>query len=264
MPLRYNEHQVRIVVLLAVFLFPLSAQTPSAQTPVRVPFDCSPEQAEAFGLNCSEDEPCPVYLELASAAGVTGRVFVAGNLHTSDTTLSSLLMASEDGGATWTEPVPRLHNAALEQIEFLESQAASMIGWISGESIDPLTRNPFLLLTADGGKTWRQKPLFEEATFGAIAQFHFSSKNDGELLLDLTQGKTKRAESYITHTGGESWELQGRGPAIRLATAPRQSDWRVRADASSGSYRVEHSANAAGPRIWESVANFTIHVTDCH
>jgi hypothetical protein len=160
---------VRIVVLFAIFVLPSCAQILSAQTPVRVPFDCSPEQAEAFGLSCSEDQPCPAYLELASAAGVAGRVFVAGNLHTSDTTLFSLLLASEDGGATWTEPVPRLHNAALEQIEFLDAPAGSTIGWISGESIDPLTRNPFLLMTADGGKTWRQKLLFEEAKFGAIA-----------------------------------------------------------------------------------------------
>jgi len=260
MPLRYNEHQVRSVVLLAIFLLPLSTLTLSAQTPVRVPFDCSPEQAEAFGLNCSEDQPCPAYLELASAAGAAGRVFVAGNLHTSDTTLFSLLLASEDGGLTWTEPAPRLHNAALEQIEFLDVQT----GWISGESIDPLTRNPFLLMTADGGKTWRQKVLFEEAKFGAIAQFHFTSKNDGEILLDLTQGKAKRTESYSTHTGGESWELQGRGSAVRLATPPRPSEWRVRADASSATYRVEHLANPAGSRVWESVASFAVHVTDCH
>lgn len=255
---------MRIVVLFAIFVLPSCAQILSAQTPVRVPFDCSPEQAEAFGLSCSEDQPCPAYLELASAAGVAGRVFVAGNLHTSDTTLFSLLLASEDGGATWTEPVPRLHNAALEQIEFLDAPAGSTIGWISGESIDPLTRNPFLLMTADGGKTWRQKLLFEEAKFGAIAQFHFTSKSDGEMLLDLTQGKAKRTESYSTHTGGESWELQGRGSAIRLATAPRLSEWRVRADASSATYRVEHLANPAGSRVWESVANFAVHVTDCH
>lgn len=259
---------MRSVVLFAIFLFPLSTPILFAQTPVRVPFDCTPEQAEAFGLNCSEDQPCPAYLELASAAGAAGRVFVAGNLHTSDTTLFSLLLASEDGGVSWTEPVPRLHNAALEQIEFLDSPAgsaaSSMIGWVSGESIDPLTRNPFLLMTADGGKTWRQKVLFEEAKFGAIAQFHFTSKNDGEMLLDLTQGKAKRTESYSTHTGGESWELQGRGSVARLATASRPSEWRVRADASSATYRVEHLANPAGSRVWESVASFAVHVTDCH
>jgi hypothetical protein len=255
-PLGYNEHQVRIVVLLSIFVIHLSAQTL-----VQVAYDCPPADAEAFGLNCSEDQPCPVFLELASAAAASrDRIFVAGNLHTSDTTLFSLLLASEDGGATWTEPMVRLRNAALEQIEFLDSQ----IGWISGESIDPLTRNPFLMLTGDGGKTWRQKLLFEDAKFGAIAQFHFTSKNDGELVLDLTQGKTKRAESYSTHTGGESWELEGVASAIRLAAPPRQPDWRVRADAASGTYRLEHTVNKNGARTWENVATFAVHVTDCH
>ena len=247
---------MRIVVPVLIVVLRLSAQTP-----VQVPFECSPEEAEAFGLSCSEDRPCPVYLELASAAGEPGgRVFVAGNLHTSDTTLLSLLLASEDGGATWAEPTPRLHNAALEQIEFFDSQ----IGWVSGESIDPLTRNPFLLLTTDGGKTWRQKLLFEDSKFGAVAQFHFTSKSDGELMLDLTQGKTKRTESYATHTGGESWELEGVGSASQLTVAPRETDWRARADASSGTYNVEHAVNKGSARIWESVASFVVHVTDCH
>ena len=247
---------MRIVVPLLIVVLRLSAQTP-----VRVPFECSPEEAEAFGLSCSEDQPCPVFLELASAAGGPGgRVFVAGNLHTSDTTLFSLLLTSEDGGATWSEPAPRLRNAELEQIEFFDAQ----IGWVSGESIDPLTRNPFLMMTADGGKTWRQKLLFEDSKFGAIAQFHFTSKSDGELVLDLTQGRTQRTEFYATHTGGENWELQGVGSRAPLTAAPRESDWRARADASSGTYSVEHAVHKGSARIWESVASFVIHVTDCH
>ena len=91
----------------------------------------------------------------AEAAG--NRVLITGNLHTSDTTLFSLLLASDDGGLTWTEPaMPRMRNAALEQIEFWDPQT----GWISGESIDPLARES--LFDVDGG--WRPY-LASEAAF---------------------------------------------------------------------------------------------------
>jgi photosystem II stability/assembly factor-like uncharacterized protein len=246
---------VRIAILLSLCVIPLAAQTS-----VQVAYDCPPADAEAFGLSCSEDQPCPVFLELVSAAATAERLFVAGNLHTSDTTLFSLLLASEDGGLTWTEPTPRLHNAALEQIEFFDAAA----GWVSGESIDPLTRNPFLIVTSDGGKTWRQKLLFEDSKFGTISQFHFTSAADGELLLDTTQGKSKRVETYVTHTGGESWELQGVAATAKLAAGPRPSDWRVRTDAGSATYRLERSGNKNGARVWENVASFAVHVTDCH
>jgi hypothetical protein len=112
-----------------------------------VTYDCPPEDIEQFGLNCSEDEPCTVLLELASAEAVGNRIIVTGNLHTRNATLLSLLLVSDDGGVTWTEPVIRMRNAAFEQIEFWDAQT----GWVSGESINPLARNPFLLLTTDRG-----------------------------------------------------------------------------------------------------------------
>jgi hypothetical protein len=246
---------VRLFVLFLVSFISLAAQSA-----VHVAYDCSSEDAEIFGLNCSEDRPCPVYLELTSAAAAGDRLFVAGNLHTSDTTLFSILLASEDMGLTWTEPSPRLRNAALEQIEFLDAQT----GWVSGESIDPLTRNPFLLITTDGGKTWREKLLFDDAKFGVISQFDFTSKTDGELLLDTTQGKSKRVESYVSHTGGESWELQGVSATARLAAPARSPEWRVRADAATASFHLEHATNRNNTRVWAKVATFEIHVADCH
>ena len=48
----------------------------------------------------------------------------------------AILLASDDGGKTWTEPVPRLRAAALDQIQFIDLQT----GWISGQN-----------LSADGG-----------------------------------------------------------------------------------------------------------------
>ena len=251
--LRYNGWHVRIRLLL-----PLLALRLAAQTPVNVAYQCSPQDVETFGLYCTEDEPCPVFLELASAGAAGNRVFVAGNLHTRDTTLFSLLLASEDGGVTWTEPMMRLRNAALEQIDFFDQQT----GWISGEAVDPLARDPFFLLTSDGGKTWRQKPLFDDTKYGTIAQFHFDSPANGELVLDASQGKATRQELYSSMTGGESWEVkQVSNTRLRLkdTRAANAPGWRVRADARNGAYRLEKASG----RSWQGVASFKIHVTDC-
>jgi photosystem II stability/assembly factor-like uncharacterized protein len=243
---------VKVAALLLSLVVGLHAES-------AVTYDCPAKDIELFGLNCTDEEPCAVLLELTSAEAAGNRVLVAGNLHTRDATLFSLLLASDDNGLTWTEPAPRLRNAALEQIEFWDPQT----GWISGESIDPLARNPFLMLTADGGRTWRQKLLLEDEKFGTITQFHFDSKTNGELVVDAGQGKTVRQELYASMTGGESWELKevSNKPLRLKGTRPtNQSGWRVRADAPHGAYLVERGAG----RNWEMVASFPIHVADCH
>src|SRR5580698_6413090 len=73
-----------------------------AWEPQKIDNVCSPEDAEAAGLACSEDDPCPVFLELSAVEGFGANVFVAGNLHTVDTTLSGLMLASADSGKTWS------------------------------------------------------------------------------------------------------------------------------------------------------------------
>jgi photosystem II stability/assembly factor-like uncharacterized protein len=253
---RLEYESVRSSASVFVLALALSA-TASAQT--RVAYECTPEDVEAFGLTCSEDEPCAVFLELSSAEAAGGRVFVTGNLHTKDSTLFSLLLMSEDNGVSWTEPLSRIKSAALEQIQFVDLQK----GWISGESLDPLSRNPFLLLTDDGGRSWRKKLLFEDTKFGVVSQFYFESRNNGELIVDASQGRTIRQESYVTMTGGESWEArQVSNTPLKLKTSRPASEatMRVRADAASGTYSVERG----GGKTWEAISSFPIHVTDCH
>jgi hypothetical protein len=245
---------VKVAVLLLIWVVGLSGQSPAP-----VAYDCPPTDIEQFGLNCSEQEPCAVLLELTAADAAGNRILVTGNLHTREATLFSLLLASDDGGLTWSEPAARLRSAALEQIEFWDPQT----GWISGESVDPLARNPFLLLTGDGGRTWRQKPLLDDEKFGTIAQFHFDSKTSGELILDAGQGKTVRQELYASMTGGESWELKevsNKPLRLKGARPQNQAGWRVRADAPHRAYALERG----GGRNWETVATFPIHIADCH
>ena len=49
---------------------------------------------EWAGMSCSDEEPCPVYLELAAVESVGNRIFLAGNIHSNAVTLYSLLLAS--------------------------------------------------------------------------------------------------------------------------------------------------------------------------
>lgn len=237
----------------------LCAFARAADPPVKIEYACPAEDIESFGLYCSTEDPCPVFLELSSVDAVGATLFVAGNLHTQSATLYAVLLASEDGGKTWTEPVKRQRAAALEQIQFIDFTN----GWISGQTIEPLPRDPFLLLTNDGGKTWRQRPIVEESRFGSIAQFWFESTTTGELVLDHSERGAVRHEVYQSNTGGESWEVkESTTKPVTLKGVKEQSTWRLRADGPSKTYRLERrsSGNSAN---WELAASLAIHVADC-
>jgi hypothetical protein len=216
---------------------------------------CSAEDIQAQGLECSEDEPCAVFLELSSVEGLGAAIVVTGNLHTVNTTISGVLLASVDGGKTWTEPARRIRAAELDQIQFADRQH----GWAAGVKLNPLPRDPFLLVTVDGGETWHQTALFDEPLYGAIQQFWFTSANRGQLVLDRSQGQTKRYELYASSDGGETWTLkESSEPPIQLAKTGLESpNWRAVADKDS--YHVERRTSTG----WETLARFAIHAGDC-
>lgn len=225
-----------------------------AQSPVKVDYACPAEDLDAFGLSCAPGDPCPVFLELSAIEAAGGKVFAAGDLHTETTTLYGLLLASEDGGKTWTEPIPRIRSAALEQIQFIDLAK----GWVSGQAIEPLPRDPFLLITADGGKTWRQKKLFDDSHFGSVAQFWFDSPASGRLVLDRDVNGRLTHELYQTGTGGEGWELEQSTTAPVTLHKPRaEAPWRLRADGKF--YYAQRRASNG----WETSASFPIRVTEC-
>jgi photosystem II stability/assembly factor-like uncharacterized protein len=221
-----------------------------AQTPFHLDYNCPAEDVDSFGLSCSPEEPCAVFLELSAVESTGDRLFVAGNLHTGSTTLYGVVLLSDDGGTTWAEPLMRLHAAALEQIQFVDAAT----GWISGQAIEPLPRDPFMLLTTDAGKTWQKRAIFEEPQFGSIAQFWFDSKTTGRMEIDHSGGH----DVYETNTGGESWELkQSSQRPIALKGRTEDATLRLRPDGKL--YHVERR----GGTSWSPVASFTIHVADC-
>ena len=199
-----------------------------------------------------------MFLELAALESLGNRVFAAGNIHSATSTLYSILLASDDSGRTWQEAHERLRGVSLDRIQFVDFE----FGWISGQAVQPLPADPFLLITSDGGKTWRQRPLFSESRAGAILQFWFSSRNNGSLVLDRGQsGDLGRYELYETPNGGETWMLRETNERlIRLKRmAGENTDWRIRADARTKSFAVERRH----AEKWTALALFAVEVQAC-
>lgn len=259
------------VVLSSLVIFAQEQQPPPAQpapkpvlvnsgAPMRVEYQCTEEDIRAAGMGCTAEDPCEIFLELASVEFVGVKIFVIGNIHTSSSTVYSVLLASEDGGRTWTEPVEPMRFGVLDQIQFLDFET----GWIGGQIVHPLPRDPFLLLTTDGGKTWKQRPVFEEGRVGAIERFWFDSRTNGSLWIDRTQSGEVESqhERYETATGGESWmlrEVSSRPIGGKRGRESQNDNTRLRAEARTSSYRIEKRQEEK----WQAVASFAIPLGEC-
>ncbi|MCL5745933.1 MAG: hypothetical protein M1541_18740 [Acidobacteria bacterium] len=270
---RYNHNTNAMTVRGALFVWSLGAAMLAAQDqpappvlenrgqPMKLDHRCGEDDILQFGLTCDANEPCQIFLELSSVETAGNRVFLSGNFHTSSTTLASLLLASGDGGKSWREPHERLRGAVLDQMQFLDLE----YGWIGGQTLTPLPRDPFLVSTRGGGKSWRRCAISSEPKVGAIAQFWFTSRTNGMLLVDRTQSgeNNMRYELFETLTGGDSWAMrQASAQPIRDAKAfpgPRLPAWRLRVDTASRSYRLERRAGEG----WIPVASFLIAAGEC-
>jgi len=227
--------------------------------PMLVPFQCSEEDIHSAGLACSEDDPCQIYLELAATAATSSRIFAAGNIHAETATLYSVLLGSEDSGHTWREVHERIRSAGLDHIQFIDAEN----GFASGLSLSPLPQDPFLLITHDGGKSWRVSAIFSEPRIGSIVQFHFDGAKSGSLIIDRGPGGGggDRYELYESQDGGDSWGIrQTSVKPLKLKSDPMANpDWRIRADAATKSFHIERRA---GQR-WTSESAFSVKLGIC-
>jgi hypothetical protein len=226
--------------------------------PMVVPFKCTEEDMAWAGLSCTEQDPCPAYFELAAAEPSGARLFAAGNIHSESVTLYSVFLGSDDGGKTWQEVHDRIRGAGLDHIQFVDL----INGWVSGEALSPLSQDPFLLITADRGASWRRQPIFGDTEPGSIQQFHFSSTKDGSLIIDRGEGsEVERYSLYDSADGGETWRVRqlSKTPLRLPGAADKEGDWRVRADRATQSFRIEHRQ---GER-WAAAASFAVKAGAC-
>jgi hypothetical protein len=173
----------------------------------------------------------------------------------------SLFLSSSDRGRTWTEPMERIKSSGLDRVYFFDLE----VGWISGHLLQAIPRDPFYLITTDGGNTWRKRQVFSEPRIGAIDKFWFESRTAGSMLLDRVQGAEggARYERYETMTGGDSWmirEVSSKPLALKGAReVVANPDWRLRADQPSHAHTIEH--REAGR--WRKIAAFSVNVGEC-
>ena len=246
---------------------PAAAAPPAAVlanegAPMLLPFQCGDEDIRWAGMSCTEDAPCSVYLEIASVEALGNRMLLAGNIHGDAVTLYSVLLASEDNGHSWQEAHERIRGAGLDHIEHLGAGTA----WIGGQVLFPFTQDPFLLISTDGGGTWRQHEVLSEESdvrFGSIQEFSFSTRDRGTLILDRGAGggSGERYALYESPNGGETWAVKqvSRRPIVVKRPPAPAPDWRVRPDAGTKSFVVEHRV---GTR-WNTVAAFLVRLDSC-
>jgi hypothetical protein len=226
----------------------------------KLPFACTAADIERWGLACSADEPCAVFLELSSIESTGSRLFLTGNFHTESLTLYSVLLVSEDAGKTWKEAHDRIRSATLDTIQFVDFQH----GFIAGGLVLSLPRDPFFLVTTDGGLTWRDRPVFDETRVGTINEFWFENKNVGQMVIDRTQRSESghRYEWYETQTAADTWlpkQFSDRPLQLKRTKAEGEAGWRIRPDAKAKTILIERRD---GDR-WVMASSFSLRVPDC-
>jgi hypothetical protein len=229
--------------------------------PMVLPFQCTADDVGSAGFSCSEDAPCPVYLELGAATSAGNKLYVAGNIHSDAVTLYSVLLGSDDGGHSWREIHVRIRAAGLDHLQFLDADT----GWAGGQQLFPLPQDPFVLLTTDGGKSWSLAPVFGENSdyhFGSLQEMYFSSKTNGSLIVDRSSGGDPGPFAlYESVDGGAAWTVKEQTPKpLHLKGAPApDADWRVRVDAGTKAFLMERRQ---GER-WGLQASFAVNIGFC-
>jgi hypothetical protein len=225
--------------------------------PMRVAYQCTDDDMQFAGMFCSETEPCAIYLELTAVTVNARKILISGNLHTNSATLYSILLESDDAGATWKEPTARIRGSALDQLQFLDPVHA----WAAGETQYPLARDPFFLISTDGGFSWRKRDVTDDGGPGSVQAFSFDSADHGELVVDA--GNTSESGRYVafeSHTGGESWTMQSTTKQLPRIKAPAADPaWRLQPSKDEKAWQIEKREGTQ----WTPAASFLIEAASC-
>lgn len=229
--------------------------------PLVLPLACWEEDLLRAGLVCNDVMPCALVMELVAIGSLGDRVYVMGNVHASAGTVSSVLLASDDKGQTWAEPLERIPGGSLEIFRAVDAKH----GWIGGQQWEADTSPiPFMLSTRNGGERWTDRYIWEEDDRnGIVWEFDFENPRHGFLIIERTNADGDPFELYESRTGGSSWnirELTSEEPEIPFDPVTGEDRWRLREDLSSGTYWVEEREGDN----WKPMSAFAPKVGTCN
>ena len=230
-------------------------------SPLVVPLDCAYDHFSRAGIVCSDVTPCRLFLELTAIENAGDDVFLIGNVHTSAATISTILLASGDGGRSWREPITRYSGAGFELIQFTDSTH----GWIGGQEGDyDRSTKPLLLASTDGGSRWERYAVNgdEDAT-GTVLEFFFDSPDHGLLIVDLLVSEGDPFELYETLNGGRSWNIRqiaSQKPKFtNRSVADDPIDWEIKENVTESVYEVQRREQGE----WVLKSKFSVGVGSC-
>jgi hypothetical protein len=151
--------------------------------PLKLPLECRAEAFLRAGFVCSEADPCDMFVELVEITSMKDRVLIIGNIHSTEATIATVLLRSDDGGKTWVEPAERVDAAGLEMIHTLDGDH----GWAGGQqTTQDHASTPFLMVTTDGGANWVRRPFWsgDEERHGAVLEIYFDDAQHGFVIID--------------------------------------------------------------------------------
>ena len=213
-----------------------------------------------YGMSCTEDEPCAVYLELTAVESAGSKLFVSQAICTpARTTLWSILLTSEDNGQSWKRTIQQVawRGTRTDTVPRLSPPASS-----PDTRPARLPKDPFFLRTSDGGKTWSRLPLFEDGAVGLIEQFRFESATRGTVAVDRGRpGVGRYVQRWRRKTAqnpGPSGNLAADAPASGPPAIPRR--WfESSPNANPKSFRIERRESGA----WRTAAAFFVAAGAC-
>lgn len=223
--------------------------------PVRMPAACeaAPESLYTAGA------PCEVEVELLGAGQIGERLLVFGDQRTDSETLVSVLLASDDGGGTWTPAAEPIAAAVLDRAVFPDAEHGFVAGFVEEGGL----ALPFLLATSDSGRRWERRPIApgQEERYGSVIDMRFESDEHGYVVIERAAHDGDRFELYETFNAGRSWSIRSLSPdrpripgGRRLA---RGEDWRIAGE--GGVLRIERLSGAE----WVLTARFARDAGQC-
>jgi hypothetical protein len=244
-----------IAVLVALATFTTSLLTADLAPITFSPHPFSPADQETIDTWIEHDlgDGC-IDLNLEVHALDAERAFLHGSLDAPWGTIRTVLLRTQDGGATWCEALPPVVGSAVTDLAFAGDGSAWVLALWQVEGPGTV----LLYGSEDSGETWeRRSEVPKRKFYGTPMRLDLSTHGRGtvELLYD-TGSEDDGVELLGTRDGGRTWTVVGASAEWwylprREAQALHRGDWELRAS-GAGPVRVFRAGKLAAelPRTW--------------